>query len=150
MKKIIRPGEPGYQRCVVTIMDTTDPNIKFDEDGVSNWVHFYNEKVLKEWKPEGDPSAFKALIQQIKKDGRNKPYDCALGLSGGVDSSYLAYIAKQEGLRPLVVHTDTGWDSEVAVKNIEEIIKSCQLDLFTIVIDWDEMADLQRAFLRAG
>lgn len=150
LKRIIRPGEPGYQQCTITIMDTTDPDITFDEAGVSSWVYYFREKVLPRWKPEGDYQAFKALIQRIKNDGRGKDYDCALGLSGGVDSSYLAYIAKREGLRPLVVHTDAGWNSDIAVRNIENIVKKCGFDLFTVVIDWDEMADLQRAFLRAG
>ena len=150
LKKIIRPGEPGYQQCTVTIMDTTDPLISFDETGVSNWVYYFREKVLPRWKPEGNPAGFEALIKRIKEDGKGKDYDCALGLSGGVDSSYLAYIAKREGLRPLIVHTYAGWNSDVAVKNIENLIKACSFDLFTIVIDWDEMADLQRAFLRAG
>lgn len=149
-KRIIRPGEPGYQQCTITIMDTTDPEITFDQSGVSSWVDYYRNEVLPRWKPEGDPQAFRALIQRIKYDGRGKDYDCALGLSGGVDSSYLAYIAKREGLRPLVVHTDAGWNSDIAVRNIENIVKSCDFDLFTIVIDWDEMADLQRSFLRAG
>jgi len=149
-KGVIRPGEPGYQQCTITIMDTTDPDITFDRDGVSNWVHFFRETVLPRWKPEGNQPAFRALIQRIKNEGSNKEYDCALGLSGGVDSSYLACIAKREGLRPLVVHTDAGWNSDVAVRNIERIVKSCGFDLITVVIDWDELADLQRAFLRAG
>lgn len=150
LKKIIRPGEPGYQQCTVTIMDTTDPDISFDQDGVSNWVYYYKEKILPNWKPEGDEEAFASLINRIKQDGKGKEYDCALGLSGGVDSSYLAYLAKREGLRTLVVHVDTGWNSDVAVTNIERIVKSCGFDLFTLVIDWDEMADLQRAYLRSG
>jgi len=150
MKKIIKPGAPGYQQCTVTIMDTTDPDITFEMNGESSWVKYYREKVLPTWRPEGDPKAFASLIQKIKDDGKGKEYDCALGLSGGVDSSYLAYIAKREGLRPLVVHTDAGWNSDIAVRNIENIVNKCGFDLFTVVIDWDEMADLQRAFLRAG
>lgn len=150
MTKIIRPGEPGYRQCTVTIMDTTDPEITFDENGVSNWIPYFKKTILAQWNPEGDPSTFNSLIQRIKAEGKNQEYDCALGLSGGVDSSYLAYIAKQEGLRPLVVHTDTGWNSDIAVRNIEKIINFCGFDLFTVVIDWDEMADVQRAFLRAG
>lgn len=150
LKKIIRPGEPGYRQCSITIMDTTDPDIAFDVSGVSSWVTFYHEKVLPHWNPAGNPTAFRALIDQIKADGKGKEYDCALGLSGGVDSSYLAYIAKREGLRPLLVHTDAGWNSDIAVSNIEKIVKSTDFDLFTVVIDWDQMADLQRSFLRAG
>ena len=150
MNGIIRSGEPGYRQCATTLMDTTDPEITFDEQGVSSWVRYYREVVLPRWNPQGDPAAFNALIRRIKEDGKNKEYDCALGLSGGVDSSYLAHIAKREGLRPLIVHTDAGWNSDIAVRNIEKIVKTCGFDLFTVVIDWDEMADLQRAFLRAG
>lgn len=150
LKKIIRPGEPGYRQCTVTIMDTTDPDITFDEAGVSSWVHYFHKNVLTKWKPEGDQAALNTLMQRIKADGKGKEYDCALGLSGGVDSSYLAYIARREGLRPLVVHTDVGWNSDIAVRNIEKIVKSCGYELFTLVIDWDVMADLQRAFLRAS
>lgn len=150
LKKIIRPGEPGYRQCAITIMDTTDPDISFDGAGVSNWVHYFREQILPKWDPRGNPAAFSALMERIKADGRGKDYDCALGLSGGVDSSYLAYIVKREGLRPLIVHTDAGWNSDIAVRNIERIVKKCGFDLFTLVIDWNEMADLQRAFLRAG
>ncbi len=150
LKRIARYGEPGYRRCTVTVMDTTDPDIVFDRDGVSNWVHYYREKVLPRWNPAGNEGAFRALIDRIKADGRSREYDCALGLSGGVDSSYLAYLAKREGLRPLVVHTDAGWNSDIAVRNIENIVKTCGFDLTTVVIDWGEMADLQRAFLKAG
>lgn len=150
MKKIIKFGEPGYRQCTVTIMDTTDPDITFDTNGESSWAKYYREKVLPTWSPEGDPKAFASLIQKIKDDGKGKEYDCALGLSGGVDSSYMAYIAKREGLRPLVVHTDAGWNSDIAVRNIENIVNKCGFDLVTAVIDWDEMADLQRSFLRAG
>lgn len=150
MNGIIRSGEPGYRQCATTLMDTTDPEITFDDQGVSSWVRYYREVVLPRWSPEGNPAAFEALIRRIKEDGKNKEYDCALGLSGGVDSSYLAYVAKRQGLRPLIVHTDAGWNSDIAVRNIEKIVKTCGFDLFTVVIDWDEMADLQRAFLRAG
>ncbi len=150
LRPIIRPGESGYRRCTVTVMDTTDPDITFDRDGASNWVSYFREHVLSRWNPAGNAEAFKSLMARIKSDGRTREYDCALGLSGGVDSSYLAYVAKREGLRPLVVHTDAGWNSDVAVRNIENIVKSCGFDLTTVVIDWEEMADLQRAFLRAG
>lgn len=150
VKRIARQGEPGYRRCTVTVMDTTDPDIVFDADGTSSWVRYYRDQILPRWNPAGNEAAFRGLIDRIKADGRRKEYDCALGLSGGVDSSYLAYLAKREGLRPLVVHTDAGWNSDVAVRNIENIVKSCGFDLTTIVIDWEEMADLQRAFLKAG
>ena len=91
-----------------------------------------------------------AVLQKIKQDGVNKDYDCILGLSGGVDSSYLAYLTKEWGLRVLAFHVDAGWNSELAVKNIELLVKEIKLDLFTYVVNWEEVQDLQRAFFRAG
>jgi N-acetyl sugar amidotransferase len=90
------------------------------------------------------------IFNKIKKEGRGKEYDCIIGLSGGVDSSYLAYLAVKNGLRPLVVHIDCGWNSELAVKNIENIIKKLNLELHTFVVDWEEMKDLQRSFFKAS
>jgi len=91
------------------------------------------------------------IVAQIKREGVGKDYDCAIGLSGGVDSSYLAYVARKElGLRLLAVHVDGGWNSELATRNIENIVNKLDIDLHTSVVDWEEMRDLQRAFLRAG
>jgi N-acetyl sugar amidotransferase len=149
-KKCIPPGQPGYRQCSVTIMDTTDPDITFNERGECHYVTHFHEHVLKAWQPAGNPAAFEALLQRIRDDGRGREYDSILGLSGGVDSSYLAYLARQHGLRPLVVHTDTGWNSELAVKNIENIVKRCGFDLVTHVVDWPEMQDVQRAFFNAA
>lgn len=148
--KCILPGQPGYRQCSVTIMDTTDPDITFNDRGECHYVTHYREHLLKVWQPEGNPAAFDALIQRIRDDGRGREYDSILGLSGGVDSSYLAYLAWKQKLRPLVVHTDTGWNSELAVKNIENIVKRCGFDLVTHVVDWPEMQDIQRAFFRAA
>ena len=86
----------------------------------------------------------------LKSDGRGKRYDCLIGLSGGVDSTYVAWLAKQHGLRPLAVHLDNGWDSELAVKNVENIITRCGFDLFSLVIDWEEFRDIQLAYLYAS
>jgi N-acetyl sugar amidotransferase len=101
-----------------------------------------------------DPGAREALLQkkmaQIREDGRGKPYDCILGVSGGVDSTYTAYLAKQQGLRPLAVHFDNGWNSEMAVANIEKTLKKLDIDLSTFVMDWDEFRNLQIAFLKAS
>jgi N-acetyl sugar amidotransferase len=128
-----------------------DPNITFDENGVCNYYYEYFEKEKKHVKKgkEGE-KYFQNIIKLIKKDGKNKPYDCILGLSGGVDSSYMAYLAKKVGLRPLVVHFDNGWNSELAVKNIENIISKLDFDLHTLVVDWEEFKDLQRAYLLAS
>lgn len=150
LPKIIRPGEPGYRQCARTLMDTTDPDIRFRSDGTSSWVARYEAIVAGGWNPAGNPEAFAAAVKRIREDGRGKKYDCILGLSGGLDSSYLAAIAHQAGLRALIFHTDTGWNTEIAVNNIESIAKRYDFPLHTHVIDWNEMADVQRAFLRAG
>jgi N-acetyl sugar amidotransferase len=150
LPRIIRPGEQGYRRCTVTVMDTTDPEIRFNAAGECHYVDYYRRELLTQWDPQGDRAKLDALCAQIRADGRGREYDCVLGLSGGVDSSYLAYLAWQQGLRPLVVHTDTGWNSELAVRNIENIVRKCGFDLFTVVVYWPEMQDLQRAFFRAA
>jgi len=141
-----------YQQCVSCIMDTTDPTITFNEKGVCSHCLSY-EDLQKNVIPAGD--AAKAvtarMVEQIKASGKGKEYDCIMGISGGVDSSYLAYYAtKVLGLRVLLVHVDSGWNSELAVKNIENIVKKLNLDLHTLVIDWEEIRDLQRAFFRSS
>lgn len=140
-----------YQVCVRCVMDTSDPKINFDEYGYCNHCREYYEiapKVLKHG--EAGKNELKALIHQIKKEGEGKPYDCLIGLSGGVDSSYIAYKLKKMGLRPLAVHFDSGWNSELAVKNIENIVKKLEIDLITYVCDWKEMQDLQLSYFKAG
>jgi N-acetyl sugar amidotransferase len=146
---MIRPGEPGYRQCSRCIMDTTDPWIVFDEQGRCNHCLRVDEFKLT-WKPEGDPTALERLLDQVKRDGKGRDYDVVLGLSGGVDSSYIAYLCKTWDLRALVIHVDTGWNSELAVKNIECLIHYGGFDLDTLVVDWDEMRDLQLAFFRSG
>ena len=149
-KKCILPGQPGYRQCSVTIMDTTDPGISFNAAGECHYVTHFREKLLQQWNPAGQPDKMEALFERIRKEGKGREYDSILGLSGGVDSSYLAHLAHKYGLRPLVVHTDTGWNSELAVKNIENIVTRCKFDLVTHVVDWSEMQDLQRAFFCAA
>jgi N-acetyl sugar amidotransferase len=132
-------------------MDTTDPQIAFDDAGVCNHCRYFDEVTRKSWFPnEEGARRLQLIIEQIKADGAGRPYDCILGLSGGVDSSYLAFKASEWGLRPLVVHVDAGWNSELAVANIEAIVKYCNYDLHTHVVDWLEMRDLQLSYLRAG
>lgn len=132
-------------------MDTTDPAIYFDQNGVCNHCHNFHESTVKKWFPnkEGEKKLAR-IYEKIKNENRNKPYDCILGLSGGVDSSYLALKLYEAGIRPLVVHVDGGWNSELAVQNIENIIHYCGWHLHTIVIDWEEMKDLQLAYLKSG
>lgn len=133
-------------------MDTSDPDITFDDAGVCNHCLTFDETASQVWHP--NPKGRKMLdviVDRIKQEGVGKPYDCAIGLSGGVDSSYLAWVAKKElGLRMLAVHVDGGWNSELATRNIENIVRRLDIDLHTHVVDWEEMRDLQRAFLRAG
>lgn len=137
--------------CVRCVMDTSDPEIIFDNEGVCNHCNNFLERSKKEWFP--DESGYKKLItlcEKIKREGQKKEYDCILGLSGGVDSSYLAIKIHELGLRPLVVHIDAGWNSELAVANIERVVNYCGYDLYTHVVDWEEIRDLQLAYLRSG
>ena len=142
----------NYQICTRCIMDTTDPNIVFDDNGICNHCHDYDrmmeQKVIVGMAGE---EYLAKLVEEIKRDGKNKPYDCLIGVSGGVDSTYVAYLVKKKmGLRPLAVHMDNGWDSELAVKNIEETLKRLEIDLHTEVLDWEEFKGLQTAFLKAS
>ena len=141
-----------FQQCTKTVMDNiADPYISFDKKGICNYYYEYFEKEKKHVKKGEEGAAFfNTKIAAIKADGKDKQYDCILGLSGGVDSSYLAYLAKKEGLRPLIVHFDNGWNSELAVKNIENIVSILGFDLYTYVINWEEFRDLQIAYLKAS
>lgn len=140
-----------YRICSRCIMDTSDPDIEFDENGVCNHCMTY-DKIIKERllpSPERE-KRLEEIIIRMKKNGKNKTYDCIIGLSGGLDSSYVAYLANKLGLRLLGVHLDNGWNSEVSVKNIENIVKKLEIDLYTCVIDWEEFKDLQRSFFKAS
>lgn len=140
-----------YRECTYCLMDTSDPEIVFDEAGRCN--HCLNFETFRgvTWFPDGTGERFlEEKILQIKNEGRNRSFDCVLGLSGGVDSSYLALKAREWGLRPLVVHVDAGWNSELAVQNIEQVIRSCDYELHTHVVNWDDMRELQLSYLRAA
>ena len=141
-----------YQMCTETVMDTTDPDITFDKNGVCHYVGYFKNKIQPILAESPDKqAALQELINQIRRSGNGKEYDCIVGISGGVDSSYLVYYLKVIAkLRPLAVHFDSGWNSELAVKNIEGILKRLDVDLYTYVVDWEEMKDLQVAFLKAG
>ncbi|MDK2064385.1 N-acetyl sugar amidotransferase [Aliarcobacter butzleri] len=144
--------EKDYQICANCIMDTTDPEIYFDENGVCNHCLKFENQLKKNWFPnEEGKKKLDAIINQIKIDGKNKKYDCVIGLSGGVDSSYLAYILRKlyPELRILAIHIDGGWNSELAVHNIENIVKILGIDLYTGVVPWEEMQDLQLAFFKS-
>jgi N-acetyl sugar amidotransferase len=140
-----------YRMCTRCIMDTSDAEITFDRDGVCNHCHAYDQAVSQLVFPgEVGKSMLEPIVARIKKGGKGKRYDCVIGLSGGVDSTYVAYVTKQLGLRPLAVHLDNGWNSETAVANIEKIITKLGYDLDTTVLDWEEFRRLQLAFLRAS
>ena len=133
-------------------MDTSDISIKFDKDGVCDHCNSFINKIVPNW-PKGLDAKLRleSIVKKIKADGIGKDFDCIIGLSGGIDSSYLAYVAKEMlGLRPLLFHVDGGWNSRIAVNNIEKIVDGLGLDLYTEVIDWDEMRDLQLAFFKSG
>lgn len=136
--------------CTKTVMDTTDPDITFDAEGVCNYWHEWQAFAAGLPSDDARRAKLEAEVARIKGAGRGKPYDCVLGLSGGVDSSYLAYLAKELGLRPLVVHFDNGWNSELAVSNIEQLVSRLGYDLETFVMDWDEFRDLQRSYFKAS
>ena len=138
--------------CTNCVMDTTDSKIVFDKDGVCDHCNTYFEDILPKWNPDGlDDSALFNLAAKIKKDGQGKDFDCIMGMSGGIDSSYLLYLAVEKlGLRPLVFHVDAGWNSQEAVNNIERMVDGLGLDLYTEVIDWEEMKDLQLSFFKSG
>jgi N-acetyl sugar amidotransferase len=141
----------AYQRCKRCIMDTTDPWIEFDENGICNHCRGYEALVAKLLPPtEAARRELERVVAEIKHAGIGKPYDCVVGVSGGVDSTYVAFLVKQLGLRPLAVHLDNGWDSELAVSNIEKVLNHLGIDLHTHVLDWEEFKDLQVAFLKAS
>lgn len=142
-----------YQRCTRTIMDTTDPDIWFDENGVSSHAIAFDKFFAPELVPaqRGERVAeLERLVGAMKAAGVGKPYDCVIGVSGGVDSTYLMLQAVRLGLRPLAVHFDSGWNSELAVSNIHNLVTTLGVDLYTHVVDWREMKDLQLSFFKAS
>jgi N-acetyl sugar amidotransferase len=140
-----------FRSCTKCVMDTSDADITFDEGGVCNHCIEFETITRKNWFPNEEGRArWAAIVEKIKSAGKSGEYDCILGLSGGVDSSYLAIKVHEWGLRPLVVHVDAGWNSELAVANIEALVKYCNYDLHTHVVDWEDVRDLHLAYLRAG
>lgn len=141
-----------YQICSSCVMDTSDSRITFDENGVCDHCNDFINNVKPNWNVGLESkSELAKIIVKIKKEGIGKDFDCLLGLSGGVDSSYMLHLAVKEfGLRPLVFHVDGGWNSELAVHNIQMLVDKLGLDLYTEVINWEEMKDFQLAFFKSG
>jgi N-acetyl sugar amidotransferase len=144
-------SSPHGQICTRCVMDSSDPEIRFDTSGVCNHCHERDARVAAYVK---DPAAalheLTALVEKIKADGKGRKYDCLIGVSGGVDSTYVAFEVKRLGLRPLAVHLDNGWDSEIAVGNIHSALDKLGIELHTHVINWEEIRDIQLAFLKSG
>ena len=140
-----------YQQCVRCVMDTTDDEIFFDAKGYCNHcTEFFNRTSKKVYQGKSSDDALTSLVHQIKESGKGKKYDCLLGISGGIDSCYAAFIAKNLGLRVLTMHMDNGWNSETSVKNIKHIVTKLGFDYESFVLDWEEFRDLQLSFLKAG
>lgn len=138
--------------CASCVMDTSDSNILFDDKGICDHCNNFYQNIEPDWHTdEVGHQKLTGIITKIKKDGAGKDFDCIIGMSGGIDSSYLVYVAKEVyGLRPLVFHVDAGWNSQIAVNNIERLVEKLGLDLYTHVIDWEEMRDLQLAYFKSG
>ncbi len=140
-----------YQRCKKCIMDTSDTKITFNELGICNHCLKFDEVSKLNWFPDSRGEILlKKIIKNIKTTSRNNRYDCILGLSGGLDSTYLALKSYELGLNPLVMHVDAGWNSELAVKNIESLVKYCGFNLHTHVVYWNDIKNLHLAYLKAG
>ncbi len=135
-------------RCLFTSAD--DPTITFDHNGLCSICQYYDRYVSKRLYFKTNPGGLTKIIEQIKADGKNKPYDCIIGLSGGADSTYVALLCKRYGLRPIAVHLDNGWNSALSVINIQNTLDILGLDLHTYVINWKEFRDLQKAYFHAS
>ncbi len=140
-----------YQICTRCVMDTTDPDIVFDAQGICNHCTAFLERLQSRGYVKGKSEAlFQEYAEVIKSYGKGKPYDCIVGISGGVDSSYVAYMCKQYGLRALLMHMDNGWDTEIAVSNIKSVAKALGFDYQSYVLDWEEFREIQLAFLKSS
>ena len=141
-----------YQICANCVMDTSDSRISFDESGVCDHCRGFKQDVEPKWHPNAQgEQMFAKVVEKIKADGKGRDFDCILGMSGGLDSSFLLHKAVRDfGLRPLVFHVDGGWNTDIAVSNIQALVEGLGLDLYTEVINWNEMRDFQLAFFKAG
>jgi N-acetyl sugar amidotransferase len=140
-----------YQECTRCVMDTTDVEITFDEWGqCCHCSAFLEKRTRHAYHGQDSDAELERIFAEMRSVGRGKPYDCVVGVSGGADSSYLAYVVKEHGLRPLAVHMDNGWNSEKAVLNIKNVTRRMGIDYESYVLDWEEFRDLQLAFLKAS
>jgi len=142
----------NIQTCTQCVMDTTDSNITFDDNGICDHCNDFHKNVEPNWHTDDvGRKELEGIVAKIKKEGEGKDFDCIMGMSGGADSSYLLHmVVKEYGLRPLVFHVDGGWNSELAVNNIDVMIDKLGLDLYTEVINWEEMKDFQLTYFKSG
>lgn len=151
MGRYITKNTRPYQICTHCVMDTTDSKITFDKDGKCDFCNDFEKNILPNWHPVENNPELLEVAKKIKAKSKHKKYDCIIGLSGGVDSSYLCYVAKKiMGLNPLALVVDTGWNLKVADDNIKTVTEKLDIDVETVVIDWEELKDLQIAFLKSG
>lgn len=141
-----------YRICVNCVMDSTDSHISFDSEGICDHCSTFRQAISPNWSTDDKSQReLEKIFARVQEDGKKREFDCIIGMSGGADSSYLLHVAvTRYGLRPLVFHVDAGWNSQIAVNNIEKLVEGLGLDLFTEVINWEEMRDLQLAFFKAG
>lgn len=149
---IVNAENLNYKQCACCIMDTSDPKIVFDVRGVCVYCNNFSTSIERKWLADvSDSSRIDRVAGEIARSGRGKEFDCIIGLSGGLDSSYAAYVVKEKmGLRPLLFHVDAGWNTDQAVGNIEKLVDGLNLDLYTDVVNWEAVKRMQVAFLRAG
>lgn len=142
----------NYQICVNCVMDTSDTNITFDDQGVCDHCNGFRTHVAPRWHPDDTGrQMFARTVEEIRQRGKGKPFDCIIGLSGGLDSSFLLHqVVTEFHLRPLAFHVDGGWNTDIAVNNIQVLVEKLGLELFTEVINWEEMKDFQLAFFKSG
>lgn len=144
-------GKRSYQICNRCVLDTSDPEIVFDEKGNCNHCNEYADKISNlVYQGISSDNALADLVNQIKNKGKNNEYDCVIGISGGIDSCYVAYKVKELGLRPLAVHMDNGWNSKEAVNNIKNVCNKLEIDYQSYVLDWEEFKDIQLSVLKSS
>src|SRR5262249_28282230 len=148
---VLTPAPKKYRQCTWCVMDTTDPDIAFDDAGRCIHCRAYEQKTSKlTYRGLESQRELDTIVARIKRASRRREYDYVLGISGDADICYAAYVAKSLGLRPLAVHMDNGWNSDTAVKNIKKVLARLGIDYQSYVLDWDEFKDLQLSFLRAS
>lgn len=144
-------SQPAYGICTRCVMDTSDRYIEFDVNGICNHCRNFDSNIKPYLLSKKEKEAkLETILTEIRSAGSNNKYDCVVGLSGGKDSSYVSYLAQKHNLRTLIVHFDNGWDSELAIKNIENILRKTGFDYYNYIVDWDEFRDLQLAYFKAS